>query len=124
MSIRSTAAILITLRPRIFFRSLALLAVLNLKLAGQTPSSHDRNPEIESHFSAAQQAQRNKDYPTAEQEYQAVLAIDPDFAEVHMNLGLVYQLQDRPSEAMTELRRALKIKPSLVGANFFLGVDY
>jgi tetratricopeptide (TPR) repeat protein len=124
MSILSTAAILITLRLRIFFRSLALLAVLNLQLAGQTPSSHDRNPEIESHFSAAQQAQRNKDYPTAEHEYQAVLAIDPDFAEVHMNLGLVYQLQDRPSEAMTELRRALKIKPSLVGANFFLGVDY
>ena len=48
----------------------------------------------------------------------------PDFAEVHMNLGLLYQLQDRPSEAMVELRRALKIKPTLVGANFFLGVDY
>jgi tetratricopeptide (TPR) repeat protein len=41
-----------------------------------------------------------------------------------MNLGLVFQLQDRFSEAMTEFRRALKIKPALAGANFFLGVDY
>ena len=41
-----------------------------------------------------------------------------------MNLGLVYQLQNRYPEAMTEFRRALKLKPSLTGANFFLGVDY
>jgi tetratricopeptide (TPR) repeat protein len=37
---------------------------------------------------------------------------------------LVYQLQNRYPEAMTEFRRALKLKPSLTGANFFLGVDY
>src|SRR6202051_5297721 len=41
-----------------------------------------------------------------------------------MNLGLVCQLQNRFPEAMTEFRRALKLKPSLTGANFFLGVDY
>jgi tetratricopeptide (TPR) repeat protein len=60
----------------------------------------------------------------AEREYKAVLALAPDFAEVHMNLGLIYQLQDRSPDAMTEFRRALKIKPELAGANFFLGVDY
>ncbi len=48
----------------------------------------------------------------------------PEFAEVHMNLGLIYQLQNRTPEAMAEFRRALKIKPTLAGANFFLGVDY
>ena len=52
------------------------------------------------------------------------LLLKPDFAEAHMNLGLVYQLQDRSTDAMTEFRRALKIKPGLAGANFFLGVDY
>jgi tetratricopeptide (TPR) repeat protein len=41
-----------------------------------------------------------------------------------MNLGLVYQLQNRYPEAMTEFRRALKLKPALTGANFFMGVDY
>jgi tetratricopeptide (TPR) repeat protein len=53
-----------------------------------------------------------------------LLAEVPNFAEVGMNPGLVYQLQDRFSEAMAEFRRALKIKPTLTGANFFLGVDY
>ena len=41
-----------------------------------------------------------------------------------MNLGLIYQLQNRIPDATSEFRRALAIKPDLVGANFFLGVDY
>ena len=41
-----------------------------------------------------------------------------------MNLGLIYQLQDRAPEAMAQFRQALKIKPTPAGANFFLGVDY
>ena len=79
---------------------------------------------VQTHFAAAQQAKQRGDYATAEREYQAVLVEAPEFAEVHMNLGLIYQLQDRTPEAMAEFRRALKIKPTLAGANFFLGVDY
>jgi tetratricopeptide (TPR) repeat protein len=111
------------------FCILSSLLVLPLapasKVAGQTvPSPSAKNSAIESHFSAARKAQQDKDYSTAEREYRAVLTLAPDFAEVHMNLGLVYQLQDRSIEAMAEFRRALKIKPGLTGANFFLGVDY
>jgi tetratricopeptide (TPR) repeat protein len=115
----------VSLRSRICWLLLAMLAVLAPQLAAQNAAPRSaRDSAIESHFAAAQEAQREKDYATAEREYQAVLALAPDFAEVYMNLGLLYQLQDRTSEAMVELRRALKIKPALVGANFFLGVDY
>jgi tetratricopeptide (TPR) repeat protein len=79
---------------------------------------------VQAHFAAAQQAQQRNDYATAELEYQTVLVDAPDFAEAQMNLGLIYQLQDRLPEAMAQFRRALKLKPTLVGANFFLGVDY
>jgi tetratricopeptide (TPR) repeat protein len=104
---------------------LVLLAATSDGLYGQDVSSHPAaDSAIKSHFAAAQQAQNSKDYAKAEREYRAVLALAPDFAEVHMNLGLLYQLQDRIPEAMTEFRRALKIKPTLAGANFFLGVDY
>ena len=96
-----------------------LLAASPSPIAGQTDAS-----TVEAHFAAAQQAQKNSDYVTAEREYRAVLEIRPDFAEVHMNLGLVYQLQDQISVAMTEFQRALHLKPALAGANFFLGVDY
>lgn len=125
MSPQSITASMITFRFRILLLLLAMLTAPTLKLAGQTVPSHAaRDSAIESHFAAAQQAQRDKDYATAEREYQTVLTLAPDFAEVHMNLGLVYQLQDRSAEAMTEFRRALKFKPALAGANFFLGVDY
>jgi tetratricopeptide (TPR) repeat protein len=110
-------------------RCLILIGVLLIasssRSAGQTDSSQAaKGSTVEAHFAAAQRAQKNKDYVTAEREYRALLAIKPDFAEVHMNLGLVYQLQDHISEAMTEFRRALKLKPTLIGANFLLGVDY
>lgn len=102
-----------------------LLAAGPCAIAGQMETSRARNESVvEAHFAAAQQAQKNKDYVTAEREYRAVLKIRPNFAEVHMNLGLVYQLQDQTSDAMIEFRRALDLKPSLAGANFFLGVDY
>ena len=108
-----------------------LLAVLMLvachwcQSTGQTTTSRGpASDRIQNHFAAAQQAQQRNEYATAEREYQAVLVEAPGFAEAHMNLGLIYQLQDRAPEAMAQFRQALKIKPTLAGANFFLGVDY
>jgi tetratricopeptide (TPR) repeat protein len=121
---QSMAAGYITRRFRILVSLLVLLTTSASRLAGQTVPPSAKNSATQYHFAAAQQAQHDNDYATAEREYQAVIALAPDFAEVHMNLGLVYQLEDRSPEAMTEFRRALRIKPALAGANFFLGVDY
>jgi tetratricopeptide (TPR) repeat protein len=88
--------------------------------SGQQPDS----PTWQEHFVAAQTAQKNQDYATAEKEYRSVLTLRPAFAEAHMNLGLIFQLQARTTEAMSEFRIALRLKPTLAGANFFLGVDY
>src|SRR5260221_9497450 len=110
---------------RFLFVLVIFCAISATESVGQSaPASAEKSSTIETHFSTAQQAQREKDYATAEQEYRAVLALDPAFAEVHMNLGLVYQLEDRSTDAMAEFQSALKIKPGLAGANFFLGVDY
>jgi tetratricopeptide (TPR) repeat protein len=117
LALRCIAGLMILLTVTMGFRPLDALA------QGSAAQSPDTDAAIQSHFAAAQQAHRTKDFATAEREYQAVVALAPNFAEAHMNLGLVYQLQDRAPEAMSEFRRALKLKPSLVGANFFLGVD-
>jgi tetratricopeptide (TPR) repeat protein len=101
---------------------LLLLATLSSSSWGQTPDS--LSPELQSHWATAQQAQASQDFATAETEYQAVVQLAPNFAEAHMNLGLVHQLQGRDSDAMKDFRAALKLKPTLTGANFFLGVDY
>jgi tetratricopeptide (TPR) repeat protein len=107
------------------FAVLMLITVCWSQSAEPTPTTRSApSMKVQAHFAAAQQAKQRGDYPTAEREYQAVLVEAPEFAEVHMNLGLIYQLQNRTPEAMAEFRRALKIKPTLAGANFFLGVDY
>jgi tetratricopeptide (TPR) repeat protein len=93
-------------------------------LFGQGHKAEQLTPEFQSHMAAAQQAQAAHDYATAEKEYQELLKLDPEFAEIHMNLGLVYQLQDRRSEAVPQFQAALRLKPTLAGANFFLGIDY
>ena len=110
---------------RTLFGVLLLLAGCLCQSAAQAPTlPSSPSQAVRDHFAAAQQAQQRGDYATAENEYRAILTLAPDFAEVHMNLGLVYQLENRTPDAMTEFRHALKIKPTLAGANFFLGVDY
>ena len=104
--------------------AMLLVAALGQVAAQNSGSKATVSDTVRAHFSAAQEAQQQRDYATAEREYRAVLAEVPNFAEVYMNLGLLYQLQDRTPEAMAEFQRALKVKPTLAGANFFLGVDY
>lgn len=91
-------------------------------LLGQQAASD--SPRVRSLIEQAQTEQRSGDFAGAERDYKAALALAPDFSELHMNLGLVYQLENRMTEAMEEFRRALRLNPRLAGANFFLGVDY
>ena len=86
-------------------------------LGQQAPS------EAEAHIATAQEAQRRQDFGAAEREYRAAIVLLPRFAELHMNLGLAYQMQGRTPEAMAELGRALELKPGLAGANLMLGID-
>jgi tetratricopeptide (TPR) repeat protein len=81
-------------------------------------------PKIRSRWEAAQEAQSRKDYKTAAREYRAVIARNPRFAEAYQNLGLVYQLEERWSDAIQAFERALALQAGLAGANLFLGVDY
>ncbi len=88
------------------------------------PQAASDSPRVRSLVEQAQTEQRSSDFAGAERDYKAALALAPDFAELHMNLGLVYQLENRMTEAMEEFHRALRLNPRLAGANFFLGVDY
>ncbi len=75
------------------------------------------------HFLAAQVAQQRRDYAAAEREYQAVLAEYPGFAELYESWPAV-SASGSNSGSHGRFRSALKVKPALAGANFFLGVDY
>ena len=55
---------------------------------------------------------------------QAALRINPDDAEAHDNLGVVYGQQGRTDEAIREYQAALRINPDLCRSALQPGRDY
>jgi tetratricopeptide (TPR) repeat protein len=55
-------------------------------------------------------------------EYRAAIRIKPDYAEAHLDLGLVQGKQRKLEEAIAELRAAIRIKPDHAEAHFNLGI--
>ena len=51
-------------------------------------------------------------FSDAARELEKALALDPDFAEAHENLGALYLKLDRPAEAEQHVRRAIELNPS------------
>src|SRR2546427_722566 len=80
--------------------------------------------QVQKHFQAAQQAEKARNYQKAAAEFQAVLKLRPELAEVYNNLGLVYYLQGKNDAAIKTFQQALERKPDILGANLFLGMAY
>jgi tetratricopeptide (TPR) repeat protein len=58
----------------------------------------------------------------AERTYRAVIALEPDFAEWHYNLGVFLASQSRYDEAAPALATALTLDPERVEAYFRMGI--
>jgi len=52
------------------------------------------------------------------------VAFDPNFAEAHLQLGIVYAAQSRDADAIREYQAAVKLKPSLPAAHYRLAQAY
>ncbi len=71
----------------------------------------------------AQTALRRGDYASAIQEYEKLAAMAPRVSEFRANLGMAYYSSGRFSDAARAFAEALKLKPSLTNAHYFLGVS-
>jgi tetratricopeptide (TPR) repeat protein len=103
-------------------RGALFAAVLVVPLIG-FPAQENPNP-LESHYRLARQAQQQGDYARAAEEWKAILALSPQLAEAHANLGMMYQLLHRPQEAIDSFKTALRLNPSLSSVRRFLGIAY
>lgn len=93
---------------------LALLSASSMTL-GQGTSYQER-------FHRATEAMRAGHLDEAGEEFASIAKDSPQFAEAHLNLGLVREEQGRNQEAIASLHTAISLKPRLRGANLFLAI--
>lgn len=86
------------------------------------PFSWGQQGGINSQFRQATEAMRAGRLDEAAAGFASIIGASPEFAEAHLNLGLVREEQGRNQEAIASLQKALSLKPRLRGANLFLGI--
>jgi tetratricopeptide (TPR) repeat protein len=85
-------------------------------------SSPSQREQVDSHSrQAAEDLQQNRP-DLAAQEFKAILALDPNNVDAHGNLGTVLFFQGAYSDAIPELRAALKLRPTLWKTEALLGI--
>jgi tetratricopeptide (TPR) repeat protein len=80
-------------------------------------------PEEQQLSEAGQQALAEEHYGEAEGNFKKLAELDPQIAEIHATLGLVYFQEKKFDQAIPELRRALKLKPALTKASTLLAMS-
>jgi tetratricopeptide (TPR) repeat protein len=85
-------------------------------------SDSTRQQQIESHDHRAVEYLKANRPDLAIQELQAVVALDPHNVDARGNLGAILFFQGRYSDAIPQLRAALKMQPTLWKTNALLGM--
>lgn len=88
-----------------------------------TIKNTEATAEASHYVSLGNANRRASDYDQARIAYQKALAIDPDHAVAHCNLGILYMALSQEENAVLHLKKALMIHPELLPAASQLG-DY
>lgn len=97
-----------------------LLLVSTITVRGQqSKGGISLPPTAKAAWAAAQRAQQQKNYAIAVQQYLKVIGLAPGFAEAYLNLGLIYDLQNRRPDAIAMFEKAVELKPDLAGGSTF-----
>src|SRR5262249_52345083 len=84
---------------------------------------HAQQPSFEQQYQAAQRALLSGNYAQAQAQLEKLAAANPALAEVHANLGLLYFQERKFDQAIPELRKAMKLKPSLTNSSYVLAMS-
>lgn len=103
-----------------FYLAFALSPFATPARSSQTDVGRER--EIQAHAQKAQEALKSGNPGTADREFRAVLALDPNNTDAHGNLGVIRFFQADWAGAAEQFRRVLKVRPSLWKAQALLGI--
>lgn len=76
------------------------------------------------HLRAGEAAAARKDFTAAEQHYRDGLAIEPDYADIHASLGVLFLMQGRPADALPPFEAYHRVRPKEAQSSLFLGQVY
>jgi len=107
-------------RHRHRFAAVSVGCIQVLLLMSATICAQDA--PVVARFRQATDAMRAGRLDAAGDQFASIAKDSPQFAEVHLNLGLVREEQGRNEEAIASLQKALSLKPRLRGANLFLAI--
>ncbi len=82
-----------------------------------------QDSQLAQEYEDAQRALVQGKYAEAESAYGHLRDLQPNIAEIHANLGLIYFKEKKFAQAVPELRRALQLKPSLRNSEFLLAMS-
>ncbi len=70
------------------------------------------------------QAESTRDYQDAKAYLKTALSLNPDFAEAHLQMGMIEQTEGRLAASVQSLEKAIRANPSLPAAHYRLGLVY
>jgi tetratricopeptide (TPR) repeat protein len=97
---------------------MALLTVPGL----WSKSTASNQQEIQSHMRRAQQALGTSDFAAAEQEFRAVVTLDPNNVDARGNVGVMRFFQSDWAGAAAQFRKVLEIQPKTWKVQAYLGM--
>ena len=84
----------------------------------------DKNLALKEVFNLAVQNHQNNNLKDAQDYYQKVLNIDPNFAPAHNNLGIISKILDENLKAKSYYEKAIEINPDYIAAHNNLGIIF
>lgn len=117
------------LSPGRFSGIVLLIGLGSLCLWGQSPLNQKGRVKgsaaqsTETIAAQAQAALRARNYAVAIDRLKELAHVAPNIGEIHSNLCIAYYFSGRFVEATNECRTAVKLKPALANAQYFLGAS-
>lgn len=102
---------------------LAGIVCLSIWLGGNQLLAQGTADKAQELSQRGQEALAAGNYAEAQHAFEQLVKLDPAIAEIHANLGLIYFQERKFDQAVPELRRALKLKPSLTNPAALLAMS-
>ncbi|MGA8274239.1 MAG: tetratricopeptide repeat protein [Candidatus Sulfotelmatobacter sp.] len=99
------------------------IALLSACLATAHVRAQSSDGDIQRYSEQGQRALAQERYSEAELAFEKLRELEPDVAEVHANLGLIYFEERKYEQAVEALRQARKLKPSLQKSDTLLAIS-